>query len=862
MTDYAIFATPEFDPNEYANTVLAGEPYPPQPGSSRPTKITGLEPAKEDISVAIAKLNYGIDDVSKQIKNVVTTHHEDLLEQAAGVGELSGSLQTVREGLDALDSSLEKLRQKFRTPYQTMQASVKRLQRLQQVSDVLRRTSRFTTLAKRLQTQMAELGDGADGAGAQPKAPPSSAALDGRRSATPGLDYEGERERSLAQAAVTIAELGDLLEISGDEPTAISEEAPPVGAGPSSTRHIPLRSINAVAVHIPFIDSARSKVTADMESMVLEGLSQVNQPLLATSLQTAHNLRLLPDLVQNLVSDLSTAVEARIKAAFDVSQISKELNAKDPASSSAGLAYKSRIRQEPTNVTAPQWANALWNRLSSLIEDMAGACVKVYTLEKVLKLKKDPVSQIVFLDEAMKVLENKPSSTFWAALARSLEKQTRDGAKNSTFLQQTLSSGYPKLLRLFHEFFSKIAVHTDTVYTQARQSPETVLVLRALSTFEALYLSRVSNKMNEAVGHAFQGGARAPPSSPEGTNVMRTIANELDTAKFDPLLVQSVTRSAKSSLDMLLARADGMVVRDRAVTLLAGPAATPQLVHNLSLAMFLYHCGRLRALEEEYSSDVYAILRPAVVDATETYGRIVDPLLTAIKSESSGIIAKLHREPARSADPLSDMGGSSAYVQELTEKLSFVKTEILARLGGTEGVAREWPLDIVRHVLRAFVLHVSIVKPLDEARKLQLTGDMTELEFSLGTFVSEGKGKRSGGLDAAGAEYRALRALRPLLFLETARLAERGATAGLPPLIVLHHILVRAPIPLPHMLHGWQASEYVRWVEEHSEAEALTLVEGGLTHWEKTNETEGADGDPAAEYLALARSVLANARKA
>ena len=72
-------------------------------------------------------------------------------------------------------------------------------------------------------------------------------------------------------------------------------------------------------------------------------------------------------------------------------------------------------------MTAPQWANALWNRLSSLIEDMAGACVKVcllfidfgadldscdpqvYTLEKVLKLKKDPVSQIIFLDEAMKV---------------------------------------------------------------------------------------------------------------------------------------------------------------------------------------------------------------------------------------------------------------------------------------------------------------------------------------------------------------------------------------------------------------------------------------------------------------------------
>jgi hypothetical protein len=99
--------------------------------------------------------------------------------------------------------------------------------------------------------------------------------------------------------------------------------------------------------------------------------------------------------VQNLVSDLSTAVETRIKSAFDMSLISKEMNPKgdhpstssvfpaveswssDPASSSAGLAYKSRIRQEPTNVAAPQWAHALWSRLTSLIEDMAGACVKV-----------------------------------------------------------------------------------------------------------------------------------------------------------------------------------------------------------------------------------------------------------------------------------------------------------------------------------------------------------------------------------------------------------------------------------------------------------------------------------------------------
>ncbi len=95
------------------------------------------------------------------------------------------------------------------------------------------------------------------------------------------------------------------------------------------------------------------------------------------------------------------------------------------------------------------------------------------------------------------------------------------------------------------------------------------------------------------------------------------IANELDAAKFDPLLVRSVARSAKSSLDMLLGRADGLIVRDRTATFLTGPSATPQQVQNLSLATFLYHCGtRLRALEEEHSSDVYAMLRPSVVVST------------------------------------------------------------------------------------------------------------------------------------------------------------------------------------------------------------------------------------------------------
>lgn len=68
-----MFAHPDFDPNDYANAIVAGEPYPPQPGKPKPAKSTGLAPASEDVSVAISKLTFSLDDVEKQLKNVVST---------------------------------------------------------------------------------------------------------------------------------------------------------------------------------------------------------------------------------------------------------------------------------------------------------------------------------------------------------------------------------------------------------------------------------------------------------------------------------------------------------------------------------------------------------------------------------------------------------------------------------------------------------------------------------------------------------------------------------------------------------------------------------------------------------------------
>jgi hypothetical protein len=45
-------------------------------------------------------------------------------------------------------------------------------------------------------------------------------------------------------------------------------------------------------------------------------------------------------------------------------------------------------------------------------------------------------------------------------------------------------------------------------------------------------------------------------------------------------------------------------------------------------------------------------------------------------------------------------------------------------------------VSLVKHVVRTFVLHASIARPLGEMGKLQLTNDMTELELALSALMT------------------------------------------------------------------------------------------------------------------------------
>lgn len=262
-----------------------------------------------------------------------------------------------------------------------------------------------------------------------------------------GQDPEDEKERTIAKAALSIAELGALggffclvsrsnylvALLDGPAPPSSDDDTPRNGhadlegmSNPEeSGARIPLRSINAVAAHVPFIEDARTKVTSEMENMVLTGLttlvsSCVFLPIECSLTVTRINHYLHHPFKRRLISEFSRnwsnlsfltylklwriASGARLispkypemrrpKVGLFLSVYSALLRHislltcswTDPAPNSpqSPTSYKSRVRTEPTTYTAPQWTAALWARLENMVEEMADCCVKVclYFLE-------------------------------------------------------------------------------------------------------------------------------------------------------------------------------------------------------------------------------------------------------------------------------------------------------------------------------------------------------------------------------------------------------------------------------------------------------------------------------------------------
>lgn len=197
---------------------------------------------------------------------------------------------------------------------------------------------------------------------------------------------------------------------------------------------------------------------------------------------------------------------------------------------------------------------------------------------------------------------------------------------------------------------------------------------------------------------------------------------------------------------------------------------------------------------------------------------IVNPLIMAIRRDVSATINRMHRDYASKASVSS---GANVYMTDLTEKLSFVRDELLGSYRVSRELLQKWALDLARFAVQTFILHASILRLDKEQTRLKMTADMTSIEFAVSTYLSA----HDLSLTSMGDQFKALRSFRPLLFMDDPSLADAHKTLDVPTLVLVHHALSRIPqIELPHQVMKMSESEYVRWLNEHGEADRRKLV--------------------------------------
>lgn len=207
---------------------------------------------------------------------------------------------------------------------------------------------------------------------------------------------------------------------------------------------------------------------------------------------------------------------------------------------------------------------------------------------------------------------------------------------------------------------------------------------------------------------------------------------------------------------------------------------------------------------------------------------------------------------------------ASPYMEELQKCILHFRSEFLSRLlpsstnaatAGTETICSRLVRNMASRVLIFFIRHASLVRPLSESGKLRMARDMAELELAVGQNLFP--------VEQLGAPYRALRAFRPLIFLETSQLVSSPLLHDLPLSVILHHLYSRGPEDLQSPLQRNKLTnvQYSLWLDSQGEDQIWKGIKATLDDY-ATNVRARGDKEFSPVYplmLQLGSSLTKNA---
>ncbi|KAL9999915.1 putative oligomeric Golgi complex subunit 5 protein [Helianthus debilis subsp. tardiflorus] len=540
------------------------------------------------------------------------------------------------------------------------------------------------------------------------------------------------------------------------------------------------------------------------------GLEGFNQAEVGAGLQVFYNLGELRSTVDGLINKYKSQGVKSVSAALDMKAIS---------GGGGGFGGPGGIQRSgtPQIGSGGKAKEALWQRMGSCMDQLHSVVVAIWHLQRVLSKKRDPFTHVLLLDEVMQDGDPLLTARVWEAIVKSFANQMKSTFTASSFVKEIFTVGYPKLLSMIENLVERISRDTDVkgvlpaITVEGRDQ-----MVGAIEVFQTAFLALCLSRLSDLVNSVFPMSNRGSvPSKEHISRIISRIQEEIEAVQLDACLTLLVLREISKVLLLLAQRAEYQISTGPEARQILGPA-TPAQVKNFTLCQHLQDIhGSISAMTKGLPPIASDILSQSLNTIYEVACDSVTSLFQSMLDHLESCILEIHNQNFGATD-----NNASSYMEELQKHISHFRTEFLSKLLpssakvisiGTESICTRLVRSMASRVLIFFIRHASLVRPLSESGKLRMARDMAELELAVGQNLFP--------VEQLGAPYRALRAFRPVIFLETSQLSGSPLLQDLPPSVILHHLYSRAPDELqsPMQRNKLSPLQYSLWLDSQGE---------------------------------------------
>ncbi|KAK9399373.1 conserved oligomeric Golgi complex subunit 5 [Crotalus adamanteus] len=609
---------------------------------------------------------------------------------------------------------------------------------------------------------------------------------------------------------------------------------------------IDLSGIEVIENELLFIARARLEVENQAKRLLEQGIETQNPTQEGTALQVFYNLGTLKPTIANVVEGYCAALEENVSNALDFKVLTQ------PSQAARGGPGRAAM---PTPGNTAAFRAALWTNMEKLMDQICAACGQVQHLQKVLSKKRDPVTHVCFIDELAKDGHSDILYTFWTAVIQTLASEFQKASETSMFLKQAFEGEYPKLLRLYNDFWKRLQQYSENIqrnvitnggpeslselpqidddeqdiFMQKKQDYDPEKALKSsLQPYEAAYLSKSLSRLFDPINLVFPPGGRNPPSADELDSIIKIIASELNVAAVDANLSFAVSKNVAKTIQLFGVKSEQLLSTQGEASQVIGPLTEGQR-RNVAVVNSLYklHQSVLKVISNQsgFPTASEETVHAALKTIHDLMGNAVQPLLDSVGDSIQAIIMTLHQEDFSGSLPPSGKPDvpCSLYMKELQGFISRVMNDYFRHFECYDFVY-ERTEGIAQRAIQVFIRNASLLRSLGEGGKMRLAADFAQMELAVAPLC-----RRVSDL---GKSYKLLRSFRPLLFQTSEHISNSPAVGDIIPYsTIIQFLFTRAPPELksPFQRADWTVARYSRWLDDHpAEKERLILIRGAL----------------------------------